>query len=388
MSGAMPSAPKPTNTKPANALKEPLNPEPKTPTAPESGSDKCKKKVMHACGGVCGGCFVLVWILQGFIYWWATIGCSARTLKGYHYYGGGTTAYGGATDNLVPRISLLAERDPSMWGESFSNIPSNEASSLADAPTGTWWKNWGPFFDTYTYEDSANSKMTIYMRRNMLRLGMSHRIARCDGEGPYITVAEGSNWFGNKMRALFGTTMGAELKIWSDDTEMAIAIESTKGAESISTRSMNGTLVGSSIHQDSHFHGQYDLWLVKNEQENDVLPAWAQNGISVLFAFHVAGQKQVIPTTTAPKYGSHGNNPSFLVAENKTITEGTVEMAAAVPEVKAAESASKDVEVAAVPEAKAAEPASQDAAVKQSLPNQPEETVAQPASDVTKAQLV
>eukprot|EP00439_Symbiodinium_sp_Y106_P015096 s1342_g2.t1 len=71
--------------------------------------------------------FVLVWIVQGIVWEYATIGCSPDRLKDYDYPGGGESKAGGKAFNLLPMISLLAERKPMWYGQAFDVIPSNEA---------------------------------------------------------------------------------------------------------------------------------------------------------------------------------------------------------------------------------------------------------------------
>eukprot|EP00401_Gymnodinium_catenatum_P019791 CAMPEP_0117617182 /NCGR_PEP_ID=MMETSP0784-20121206/85464_1 /TAXON_ID=39447 /ORGANISM="" /LENGTH=272 /DNA_ID=CAMNT_0005421023 /DNA_START=208 /DNA_END=1022 /DNA_ORIENTATION=+ len=249
-----------------------------------------KQKLIKYGGIGCGGCFLVcfigAWILQGFMYWYATIGCSARTLNGYSYPGGGVSDHGGPEYNLVPRIALLAERSPSFWGQAFDSIPSNEASAVGDAPSGTWWRTWGPIYNTYTYEDVANSKVTIYMRRNLLRLGMSHRIERCDGQSPHITFTEGSNYFMNRIRSLFGMNQGMTFKIYMDNDLVGLAEETSRGFDSVTfrdVRNSTGALMGSSILKERHFHGAYDLWLAKSEAWGS-LPYWVLDAATLLFA--------------------------------------------------------------------------------------------------------
>merc|ERR1719352_501127 len=58
--------------------------------------------------------FVLAWLLQFVLLWWATTasGCSPQKLEGYTYPGGGSSEGGNSTFNLVPKIALLTERRP------------------------------------------------------------------------------------------------------------------------------------------------------------------------------------------------------------------------------------------------------------------------------------
>lgn len=244
------------------------------------------------CAGIAAVLFILTWIVQGIIYWYATFGCSPKDFGSYEFPGGGTSNLGGPEYNLVPQISLLTESPPNWIGESFAVLPSNEMSTAAGAPVGTWWRVGGPIFDTYTYEDVANSRVTIYMRRNLLRIGMSHRIGRCDGKGPLITFTEGSNWFMNRIRLLFKFNQALSFKIYVDNDLVAVAEETSLGFPSVTFRNQQtGEEVGSSVLSNRHFHGQYDQWLVNNQNSKTVFPYFVSNAASLLFAFNTARHK-------------------------------------------------------------------------------------------------
>mmetsp|Transcript_36271 Transcript_36271/g.76187 ORF Transcript_36271/g.76187 Transcript_36271/m.76187 type:complete len:373 (+) Transcript_36271:94-1212(+) len=258
---------------------------------PPTCKQMCVKAAKKGCMGL--GCcalivFILAWALQGIIFWWATTasGCSAKSLADYSYPGGETSDAGGGSFNLVPKISLLAERKPMWYGQAFDIIPSNEASSVADAPTGVWWRTWGPWFYTYTYEDVANSKTTVFMRQKLLRLGQSHEIVRCDGQGPRVLFTEGANFFANRIRHLLGMNQGLSFKIYIDNELVAIAEETSAGFQSLTFRSEKGEKYASSILQDRHFHGTFDQWLDKNSEKSPI-PYYVTEAATLLYAFHV-----------------------------------------------------------------------------------------------------
>ncbi|CAJ1361297.1 unnamed protein product [Effrenium voratum] len=265
--------------------------------------------------------FILAWIVQAFCYFWATTwtGCTPNNLKGYAYPGGG----GNASFNVLPKHSLLAERPPVWYGDSFEVIPSNEASSVGGAPVGVWWQTWGPIFPTYTYEDNANSQTTLYMRRKLLRIGQCHVIARCDGTGPVITFTEGLNWFSNRLRKFFQMNQAMSYKIYVDDKLVAIAEETQLGFQSMTFRSVDEgrSAVASSVLQSRHFHGQYDEWLVDNkDKEENVLPYYVSSATTLLFAFYTLHQdrRKVKAEESSDKH--HSDSPKFLAAEVRNVS--------------------------------------------------------------------
>jgi len=165
-------------------------------------------------------------------------------------------------------------------------FPASSASTLAGGKKGSWWKTWGPIFETYTYEDMS-SRTTIYMRRNLLRLGQSHRIARCDGKPPYITFTEGSNYFGNVIRSWFGYNQAKTFKIYLDDKEVWVAEESAGDVPSVTFRDMNNQEKASAVLQTRDFHKNKDQWLITvdvRKNETQQVPYFVQNAAALLFA--------------------------------------------------------------------------------------------------------
>lgn len=191
----------------------------------------------------------------------------------------------------MPRIALLAERDASRYGASFDVIPSNDASSVSEAPVGVWWATSGPLFTTYIYEDVHASKTIVYMRRNLLRLGMSHRIGRCDGKHGDFTLTEGSGWFSNRVRHFLGVNQAFTFKLYDGDKFIGLVQETNKGTPSLTVADQEGQELGSGILQMRHFHGNKDLWLTKTHPGSEI-PFYVTDSITALFSFAMLGSKQ------------------------------------------------------------------------------------------------
>jgi len=253
----------------------------------EPFATKAKKGCLKCLVCTSVTCFLGVWVVQGCAYWYGlNFSCSASDLEGYTYPGAEASDEHSAEENLVPRIVLLGERPFSPYGDSFDVIPSNEASSVSKAPIGVWWQTWGPLFTTYTYQDTHTSNTVLYMRRNMLRLGMSHRIGRCDGKGEQVVFNEGTNWFSNRARYVFGLNQAYTFKLYVGDEQVGEIQEQNKGTPSLTVSGMDGTQYGSSVLQERHFHGNRDLWLVKTTEDAKI-PYWVTQAITALFAFYL-----------------------------------------------------------------------------------------------------
>jgi len=279
------------------------------------GELSLKEKMCWCCGKGCdlvfAVLFVCVWIVQGTMYYYAMLGCGPRALRDYNYPGAEASDTHEADWNLQPRITLITEREGTRSSKAWDSIPSNDASTVTDAPNGVWWSTWGPIFNTYTFEDVANSKVTVYMRRNLLRLGMSHRIGRCDGQGPFVTFTEGSNFFINRIRLIFGMNQGMTFKIYLDDELVAVAEETQHGVKSLTFREM-GTdeNCASAVLQTRHFHGQFDQWLVKSKASSP-LPYFVPDATAVLFANHVTKDE---PANKVKAVKGDDDHPVFLEA--------------------------------------------------------------------------
>lgn len=304
------------------------------PLLPDGQEDGVKGWCRRACTSLAKGLalvlavvFVLVWIVQAIVWEYATIGCSPDRLEDYDYPGGGEDDAGGKKFNLVPMISLLAERKPMWYGDAFDVIPSNEASTVAGAPVGTWWRTTGPLFNTYMYEDVANSQPTVMMRRKLIRLGQCHVIERCDGSGDAYTISEGANYFANRFRKWLGMTQAMSYKIYKGDTLVAVAEETQNGFESISFRNITSRReLASSVLEGRHFHGQYDIWLVDAQKKDADLPAYVSSAATLLYAFfvmHQRGHKIKVDPNGPEGHGSH-DGPSLLAATVENVTVANV----------------------------------------------------------------
>jgi len=322
------------------------------------------KKGCRSCGYALGAVFLVVfaiaWIVQGAMFYFVTnvSGCNAKDLEGYHYPGAEASEAGPASYNLMPEISLLAEREPMWYGSAFDVIPSNEASNVASAPVGTWWQNWGPIFYTYTYEDVANSQTTLYMRRKLLRIGQCHVIERCDGKGPTVTFTEGSKYFANRLRKLFKMNQGFSYKIYLDDEYVGVAEETQHGFQSLTFREKTtGESIASSVLKERHFHGKYDLWLVNND-DKDTIPYYVSSAATLLFAFHTINEdtRKVVPQgLKTPDHDSSSDNkdssPKFLAESSEFLAEKQPEAI----EAEAKEEAEAPVEATGEPAKEEAE---------------------------------
>jgi len=288
---------------------------------PPSTAEKAKKVCIKGCGGCCVTLFILVWIVQGCCYWYGlNFGCSASKLEGYKFPGAEAGEKFTKEENLVPRIALLAERDPSKYGASFDVIPSNIASAVSEAPVGVWWRTWGPLFNTYIYEDVHASKTIIYMRRNMLRLGLSHRIGRCDGKDEGYTLNEGTFWFSNKIRALFGLNQAQTYHLYKGSEFIGLVQETNRGTPSLTVGAEDGTEMGSGVLQSRHFHGSKDEWLTKTEKGSDI-PFYVTESIAALAAFQLLDVKTKSskkPDFTPSDYGRDAPNKLMLLADSDT----------------------------------------------------------------------
>lgn len=240
--------------------------------------------------------FLVCWIVQGIIYAYVMHGCSESSLANYPYSHGegpcGDMKECGPEWNVMSRNQGLHYNDG--WPSDSFDV--TKASIFGHAgKDGQWMRFGGPMFTSYVFIDRAGDMSTVYMRRNMLRMGMSHRIARCDGKGPYAEVYEGSNYFMNRMRknVLFqwlvdpGTDF--TFKIALDGKHVADSLQSTSGGRaSISFASLDGNEIFASGGQNA----ETGMWTIENDQNYETfhksqpLPYWATSGVTTLFAFH------------------------------------------------------------------------------------------------------
>jgi len=265
---------------------------PYTEMEPESKGKRCCKATGKVCGGACCVYLLVVVLMQAALYKWATLHCSAGALIDYEYPGGGAK-------DLVPSNSLVTEQDPRWWGSSFIASPANKDGLPEGASAGVYYRTWGPLFWTVTYQD-ITSKETFVIRDRPLALGGSHKIMRCDGTGSVYVVTEGSHYFMNIIRELFGMYSSRVYNIWEDST--LVAISSKLGGSGQSHKQMifrapdSDVPFASSFLKDRYYHGHFDEWFVQ-VNEDSPLPNFVPNSVTVLMAFATAAMKN---QTAAP----------------------------------------------------------------------------------------
>lgn len=243
---------------------------------------KPTKRCYKCC--CCSCCIILllvaiVFIVEGALYWTALLDCTPEDLNDYSFPGGGTSVLGPAFYNMVPKQSFLVT-DPGWF------TGSAKVSEWGGDQVGTVNKLWGPVFFTYTYQDVAG-KTTWYMRRNLGRLGKSHRIQRCDGRGPDVWVEEGTDWFGNEFMKVFHGKHNKKYKVYSNDRVVGtMEINSHKyslrfcqqihGSNLETCKEMASAKLANVSTQEG--------WDVQNKPKT-ILPYWAVVGATSLVAF-------------------------------------------------------------------------------------------------------
>lgn len=254
--------------------------------------------------------FVLAVIAQAAMYSVFTLGCGPKAIgEHYAYPGGAESNFGDGAYNLVPGATLLSEREHNFWGWPMDVLPANVAATAAGAQVGTWWRNAGIFFYTYTYEDIANSKLTMYMRQDFLKPWLSYRIARCDGKGPIITFSESGHWVNNKVRSIFRMNQAQSFSIWFDSEKVADAQEVNNGYPSLTiTNITNGKEVAASILNNRNFHGNRDQWYVHNLEHNS-MPYFVAQAVSLPFAYTEVDVKTKIAKAKADADAKEGQPP-------------------------------------------------------------------------------
>jgi len=295
---------------------------------PPSQAKTCCKMCGKIAGGVCGVLVIVVILVQAVLYWWATLHCSAGKLQGYTYPGGGD-------ENLVPPDSLLVEQAPRWWGSSFINIPADKAGLPSGASTGVYFRTWGPLWYTYTYQDVLGQE-TFVVRDRPLAIGGSHKIMRCDGEGPAWVVSEGGHWLMNGIRSMFGMYTSRIYNIWKGNE--LVAISEKLGGTGQSHKQIifrapdKAEPFASAFLKDRHFHGVFDEWFVQLDA-NSSLPNFIPNGVSMLMAFATANTKAHVPKPTdflevTPIAAAAAAVPEGDAAEKEEATISPVEQSA------------------------------------------------------------
>lgn len=336
--------------------------------AEETSKQKCYRYARYSgifCLVAFAVCFVIAWILQGMLYAFATYGCSPSNLAGYNYpWGDGPEDHqlGYNTTNLVPRNEVLQYHDG--WpSDSFDVTRATQFTSSGMGKVGTWYRYGGPIFNTYVFMDAPSGMPTVYIRQNLLRMGMSHRIARCDGKGPYVEFYEGMNWFINRIRhiPLFGWFMGKgtdyTFKISIDGKHIADALESvTSGIPSINFATLDHKFTFASGGQDK----KSDQWFLQNDFSYDSnfkaqdVPYWVTSGSTMLFAF----SKYRKEARAAKKHSA-----SFLEMPGPSVSLAGVAAQPEADEIAAREAA----ETPTVPEVPVAEGAAAGGDVQQAM---------------------
>lgn len=275
--------------------------------------------------------FLFRGIFQFIMFHWATMGCSASSLENYRYPGGGWTCPSSAThpdqqsqwanattpgecvpggecdqvhckyspaDNVVPGNALLREDTPSLMGQAFVVYPRGGAATITEAQVGQWWRTYGPWFWTYTYQD-VHGVTSLYMRptlMGMMGLYSESRIMRCDGAGDVWFFGEGSDWISNRIRSFFGAIFGLQregsFKIYKGSEQYGTAIETFHGDKSISFSRGAGRdaiSLGSSVLTSADPNNpSSDLWSLSTQSGTnfrELPPSYVMSAASVLMGF-------------------------------------------------------------------------------------------------------
>lgn len=237
---------------------------------------------------------VIFGIIQWLCFHFATENCGSLP-DDYNFPGGGhgkTT--GGPEKNLLPRNALIVGREPSMYGEAFDVFNSTNEGQMVSAPVGTWFRTWGPWFWTYTYQDTLNSKGTVYMRPTVLGMtgAMSElKVMRCDGEGEVLKFTEGTAVMGNMMREFFRTNTGRVLKMLVNGEIVAVAEETFHGQKSATFRTVDEgkkDTIGSCILRGVNGQG-FNEWFLKNDWDGP-LPFYMTSSVAANYAFKIKNE--------------------------------------------------------------------------------------------------
>jgi len=246
---------------------------------------------------VCGGilfCYLVVGsIIQFFCFHFATLKCSSLP-DDYSFPGGGHGQYGGPEIQLIARRSMVVERDPMWYGAAFDVYNATEVGTIAGAPIGVWYRTWGPYFSTYTYQDVLNSQPTVYMRSSIAGMFLYNEdwVMRCDGKGTPMRLTEGANWVGNRIRHVMGANQGFTFNIWKGGKIVATAEETFHGAKSMTFRNITTKQApefASSVkmqNQGSEAGKNYARWFTKNDYGSSI-PFWQTNAFCTLYAFRI-----------------------------------------------------------------------------------------------------
>jgi hypothetical protein len=297
--------------------------------------------------------FLLFWwelfrgIIQFGMFHFATMGCSASGLENYRYPGGDWTCSEQALDrashlsyehwseagpgcryspedNVVPANELLLEQPSTMMGKPFAVFPATAGAATIDrAQVGQWWRTWGPWFNTYTYQD-MHGRSSIYMRptiMGMMGLYSETRIMRCDGGGDVWYFGEGSNWVSNRIRTFFGNIFGLQregsFKIYNGTVQFGTALETFHGQKSITFQQGTGenqNTLGSAVLTANSDHPNSDMWSMHGEERADYThfpPYYVMSAASTLMAFRWISVRQ----SRGLSGGTSGRAPPSFLAQ-------------------------------------------------------------------------
>jgi hypothetical protein len=330
-----------------------------------STSSLVKRKVAIYCGGGCCACFCLAIILQLGLYWWATGGCGPIALKGMDWKAiqDADSPAGGSSVNLIPSCAAMKDAGKNWWGPMYALFAINGEQCQTQSATqkvGTFWRNWGPFWYTYTYKlkSGDSSKMLFYMRNNPWMPWMSYKMGSCDGNYT-ATFSEGSLWFKNKWRNVFHTSTPAGFYLYvkggrtwyiDENSETQVSSDDAHPAYTIYDKSGIKAMATALVDLNSQTKGTWLLDSRVSGETPDQIPFWVTVAITLPDAFKIqaAGDKE---EKEKEQQQDTGKNPygkaslSALRGQDRNAT--LVQVAAKKPPTKVA--STKAMADAAVP---------------------------------------
>lgn len=217
-------------------------------------------------------------ILQYLCYNFSTYGCDPSSLKTYNYPFG---------DNLLPDNLLLLQEDQLFW-KTFMATETDGEGVARRAAVGYFYQVWGPFATTTGFRDSFGH--TVFAStQNVFAIGSSKQIYRCDGKDEIYTLSEGSNWFLNRIRNLFGLFTSTEYNIWRGNELVAVSAKVGYSSKNLLIHTAKGTeALAEATLVTRGFHGKYDEWVFHQKLKvNTTLPTFVSATSAALMAFHV-----------------------------------------------------------------------------------------------------
>lgn len=279
---------------------------------PQTGKEKCKscckyygKKAAFYCSILALIVFILMWILQfilsGIYYWgcsknsgltsdiYKSGDCDVADCKGTDFPSSAYSKYFGPEWNIMHQNMLLKEADKSFWGSGFEVYDMRgDTNDPRGAAIGKWWRKWGPWWNTYYYQQIGDSwPKTVYMREKLLTFsGETHVIGRCDEKyDPYI-VMEGPHWLSNIFVPFSVSGKGLQFDVNNDNKLNATMIEtSARNSIYFKQNGVDKNIATASQHKDSTpGEGDKSEWNIDNEYVSSV-PYYVPNAMTVLLAF-------------------------------------------------------------------------------------------------------